>query len=605
MKHNLTLILLVFIIQISQAQTGPYAKIKFKANPSEIVKILSEGLDMENISREGEYFIAELSTEEQAIVRKHTSSIAIITNDVSSFYSTRANQKSELNLRSNAITPPGFQFGTLGSYLKYSEMVQMLDSMHRRYPNLISSKKSIGNTLEGNPMYVVKISDHPDIEEPQEKQVLFDAMHHAREPQGMMQLMYFMWYIMDRYEQGDQIARYIIDNRELFFVPIVNPDGYLFNQSTNPNGGGMWRKNRRENADATMGVDLNRNYGYDWGYDDIGSSPFGNSNTFRGTSGFSEPETQNMRDFVNTKKFKSNLSYHTYGGYLIYPFGARENYYTKDSNLFRQYADSLTKDNGYSYGTVFETLSYFANGGSCDWMYGDSSHSKIISFTPEVGFSNDGFWPQPSRIVPLAEENIAPNLFLAMYGVNGLDVINADTIFTTDTSYSLNLNYFSAGLKENSKIKSYLDFYGNPIIQTNFDTLNITSLTTFTKKPYNFALNFNIGLQKYSIPYRIVTLIDGIAQFDSALLIIDRTTGINTAKKETEIKIFPNPSSKTITVDYNFKPNTQVAIYNTTGKLLIESKTKTTDVSKLTAGVYFISIKEGNKVVGIESFRKE
>lgn len=605
MKHNLTLILLVFIIQISQAQTGPYAKIKFKANPSEIVEILSEGLDMENISREGEYFIAELSTEEQAIVRKHTSSIAIITNDVSSFYSTRANQKSELNLRSNVITPPGFQFGTLGSYLKYSEMVQMLDSMHHRYPNLISSKKSIGNTLEGNPMYVVKISDHPDIEEPQEKQVLFDAMHHAREPQGMMQLMYFMWYIMDRYEQGDQIAQYIIDNRELFFVPIVNPDGYLFNQSTNPNGGGMWRKNRRENADATMGVDLNRNYGYDWGYDDIGSSPFGNSNTFRGTSGFSEPETQNMRDFVNTKKFKSNLSYHTYGGYLIYPFGARENYYTKDSNLFRQYADSLTKDNGYSYGTVFETLSYFANGGSCDWMYGDSSHSKIISFTPEVGFSNDGFWPQPSRIVPLAEENIAPNLFLAMYGVNGLDVINSDTIFTTDTSYSLNLNYFSAGLKENSKIKSYLDFYGNPIIQTNLDTLNISSLTTFTKKPYNFALNFNIGLQKYSIPYRIVTLIDGIAQYDSALLIIDRTTGINTAKKETEIKIFPNPSSKTITVDYNFKPNTQVSIYNTSGKLLLESKTKTTDVSKLAAGVYFISIREGNKVVGIESFRKE
>lgn len=605
MKHNFTLILLVFIIQISQAQTGPYAKIKFKANPSEIVKILSEGLDMENISREGEYFIAELSTEEQAIVRKHTSSIAIITNDVSSFYSTRANQKSELNLRSNAITPPGFQFGTLGSYLKYSEMVQMLDSMHCRYPNLISSKKSIGNTLEGNPMYVVKISDNPNVEEPQEKQVLFDAMHHAREPQGMMQLMYFMWYIMDRYEQGDQIARYIIDNRELFFVPIVNPDGYLFNQSTNPNGGGMWRKNRRENADATMGVDLNRNYGYDWGYDDIGSSPFGNSNTFRGTSGFSEPETQNMRDFVNTKKFKSNLSYHTYGGYLIYPFGARENYYTKDSNLFRQYADSLTKDNGYSYGTVFETLSYFANGGSCDWMYGDSSHSKIISFTPEVGFSNDGFWPQPSRIVPLAEENIAPNLFLAMYAVNGLDVIYADTTFSDEFNFSIPVQYFSAGLQENSKIKSYLDFYGNPLLQSNQDTLDISSLTTFTKKPYHFALGFNLTLQKHSIPYRVVTLIDGIAQFDSALLIIDRTTGIITAKKETEIKIFPNPSSKTITVDYNFKPNTQVAIYNTTGKLLLESKTKTTDISKLAAGVYFISIKEGNKVVGIESFRKE
>lgn len=587
------------------AQTGPYAKIKFKANPKEMLQILSEGIDIENITRDGDFFIAELSSEEQAIVRKHISSTEIINNDISSFYSTRANQQSELNLRSSAVTPPGFQFGTLGSYLKYSEMVQMLDSMRRRYPNLISSKKSIGNTLEGNPMYVVKISDHPDIEELQEKQVLFDAMHHAREPQGMMQLMYFMWYLMDRYENGDQVAKYILNNRELYFVPIVNPDGYLYNQSINPNGGGMWRKNRSNNVDATRGVDLNRNYGYDWGYDDVGSSPFGNSNTFRGTTAFSEPETQNMRDFVNTKKFKSNLSYHTYGGYLIYPFGARENYYTQDSNLFRQYADSLTKDNGYSYGTVFETLSYFANGGSCDWMYGDSSHSKILSLTPEVGFSNDGFWPQPSRIVPLAEENIAPNLFLAMYAVNGLDVIYADTTFRDEFNFSIPVQYFSAGLQENSKIKSYLDFYGNPLLQSNLDTLAISSLTTFTKKPFNFALIFGLALQKHTIPYRIVTLIDGVAHYDSALLIIDRTTGINTTKKETEVKIFPNPSSKTITIDYDLKPNTIINIYNTAGKLIIESKTKTTDVSKLTAGVYFISIKEGNKVVAIESFRKE
>ncbi len=605
MKLKLFILAAISSITICFAQTAPYAKIKFKANPTQMLQILSEGIDMENISKEGDYFIAELSFDEQALVRKHLSTIEIIQNDLSSYYSNRANNDSELKLRNNWVTPPGFQYGTLGSFLNYNEIVQMLDSMHRRYPNLISTKKSIGNSLENNPMYVVKISDNPAIDEPQEKQVLFDAMHHAREPQSMMQLMYFMWYIMDRYENGDAVARYILNNRELYFVPIVNPDGYLYNQSTNPNGGGMWRKNRSNNVDASRGVDLNRNYSYDWGYDDLGSSPLGNSETFRGVSAFSEPETQHMRDFINSKKFKSNLSYHTYGGYLIYPFGAKENYYTKDSDLYVQYADSLTQDNWYSYGTVFETLFYFANGGSDDWMYGDSSHSKIMSFTPEVGYASDGFWPKPSRIVPLAEENIAPNIFLAMYGVNGLDVINADTTYADDINFSINLTYLSAGLKGHSTLKSYLDFYNNSLVQTNLDTINVSNLSTFEKINFSFALNFNVGLQKYTIPYRVVSIVNGETQYDSALLIIDRTTGINTTKNKTGIKIFPNPSSKTITIDYDFKPNTLVKIYNTTGKLLLENKTKTIDVSKLPVGVYFINIKEGNKVVGVESFRKE
>ena len=55
---------------------------------------------------------------------------------------------------------------------------------------------------------------------------------------------------------------YLVDNRELYFVPVINPDGYAYNEQISPNGGGMWRKSRRNNGGGIYGVDLNRNYGY-------------------------------------------------------------------------------------------------------------------------------------------------------------------------------------------------------------------------------------------------------------------------------------------------------------------------------------------------------
>ena len=72
-----------------------------------------------------------------------------------------------------------------------------------------------------------------------------------------------MWYLLENYATNADIKA-TVDNTELFFVPCVNPDGYVYNQTTNPNGGGMWRKNRRNNG-TSFGVDINRNYGYNWG----------------------------------------------------------------------------------------------------------------------------------------------------------------------------------------------------------------------------------------------------------------------------------------------------------------------------------------------------
>ena len=80
----------------------------------------------------------------------------------------------------------------------------------------------------------------------------------------MVQLIYF-YVVPGRITKKDTTKlRNIVDSTEMYFIPCVNPDGYVYNETTNPNGGGYWRKNRRNNNDGSYGVDLNRNYGYEW-----------------------------------------------------------------------------------------------------------------------------------------------------------------------------------------------------------------------------------------------------------------------------------------------------------------------------------------------------
>ena len=130
----------------------------------------------------------------------------------------------------------------MGGYLTYSEMLSELDDMAQQYPNLITVKTPIHNFLthENRPIYHVKISDNPNSNE-SEANVLYTAIHHAREPMSLMENIFFMWYLLENYNTNLEV-KYLVDNNQMFFVPCINPDGYIYNEITDPNGGGMWRK---------------------------------------------------------------------------------------------------------------------------------------------------------------------------------------------------------------------------------------------------------------------------------------------------------------------------------------------------------------------------
>lgn len=350
---------------------------------------------------------------ESELSRLETAGIAhsVLIKDWQKYYAEQQASDVQSLRKISADVPKYFRYGAMGGFLILDEIKQQLDSMTLLFPSLVTRKDSIGVTNEGRTIYAIKISDNPNSVEASEPEVLYTALHHAREPQGMMTIVYYMWWLLENYGK-DPEATYLVNNRQMWFIPVVNPDGYEHNRSISASGGGSWRKNRKVNGDGTVGVDLNRNYGIFemWNANNGGSSTSTSSDTYRGVKPFSEPETFAISSFLKAHSIKTCFNYHTYGNYLIYPWGYSSKE-SDDSLLFRQWSYEMSFNNRYSIGTDMQTVGYSTRGNSDDYFYSDSAKTRSYAMTPEVGTT--GFWPVQSLIYPLAQENILQNKYLA------------------------------------------------------------------------------------------------------------------------------------------------------------------------------------------------
>jgi hypothetical protein len=295
-----------------------------------------------------------------------------------------------------------------GGWHTYSENIAYLDSLRAEYPTLISEKWSIGQTHEMRDIWAVRLSDNADLDEAGEPEILLDTMHHAREIMSSEFGILFADYLCANYG-SDPVVTWLMDNRELYIVSIVNPDGMVYNEQTNPSGGGMWRKNRRYNGGGSYGVDPNRNYPFEWYGGGSSSDP--NSETYRGPSPGSEPEVQALMDFINSQEFVTHQSLHTYSNLTLYPWGYTSAD-TPDHATFVHMADIMTQYNGYEPGQTPDLL-YPVNGVTTDWTYASGlGHDPIFSFTNEIGTT--GFWPSFAERDQLFQENVWPMLYLMM-----------------------------------------------------------------------------------------------------------------------------------------------------------------------------------------------
>lgn len=426
MKYFVTTLFLLAFFSTVFSQS--YSKVKIYTDQDGLRKLAELGVAVDHGERKGNlFFISDFSQNEIQIIKENNFSYDILIDDVKTYYAQRNLNDSGLkNLTcdnsSNATlpaVPDNFETdeSAYAGFYTYQQMLDALDNMASLYPNLISVKTPISSfqTWEGRPIYHVKISDNPNQDETSEPNVLYTAIHHAREPMSMSQTLFYMWYLLENYESNDEV-KFIVDNMELYFVPCINPDGYIHNEANDPSGFGMHRKNKRPVGSTNPGVDLNRNYSYGWGTTGVDYDE--NHDTYPGGPddgndySFSEPETQAIQYLIENIGFVSAFNAHTYGNTLLFPVGTTTNEFADHHDYFTDLSGEMCRHNNY-----FPQKSsglYPASGDSDDYMYkmdiGVGQKDTVFAMTPEVG---TGFWPAPSEVIPTCQNMIFPNLVLA------------------------------------------------------------------------------------------------------------------------------------------------------------------------------------------------
>jgi hypothetical protein len=247
----------------------------------------------------------------------------------------------------------------------------------------IAELQSIGRTWQGQDIVALKVTKNArQMRDGKRPAVLYIGAQHAREwitPEMVRRLAH---YFTDRY-QLDRDVRKLVDGRELWFIPVANPDGYDWSFTE---GQRLWRKNLRDNDEdgeitAADGVDLNRNFAYKFGYDNEGSSPNPASLTYRGPGPMSEPENQALDRFVSRVGFEFFINYHSAAQLLLYGTGWQVATPTPDDVIAEALAGDDAEPAVPGYDPDISAELYTTNGDT-DTHFTESY--GVFGFTPEM-----------------------------------------------------------------------------------------------------------------------------------------------------------------------------------------------------------------------------
>jgi carboxypeptidase T len=312
-----------------------------------------------------------------------------------------------------------------GEYHNYIEREALLKSLHQKLPQQ-TQLFSIGKSIEGRDIQGIRISGNLT-QADQLPALMIMGGHHAREHLSIETALRIAKQLVEDYAAGDARVMSLINHRDIHIIPAINPDGQEYDIKDGRYK--MWRKNRRANSNGTYGVDLNRNYGFQWGTG--GSSKDPNSDTYMGPRPFSEPETQAVKNYVEAhENISILLSLHTFSQLILYPWGHTYDPITQqnDRRVHEVMAQKMAEWNGYKPQQSSDL--YIASGDTTDWSYGEH---KIISFTFELdpannGFGGGGFYPGAGVIREVVEKNYQPILYLLDYADNPYRVLDGGGI---------------------------------------------------------------------------------------------------------------------------------------------------------------------------------
>ena len=305
--------------------------------------------------------------------------------------------------------------------------------------------------------------------------ILFTGMHHGREPVSMMMNIYLILHLLSL---PRTYLHLFLSATNIYFIPIINIDTYKYNSkkflSGSPLRSIMARKNRKPHSTKRcstedIGVDLNRNYDYFFAKDNTGSSGNPCQEDYRGEHPFSEPETINIKNFVDSHpNIKITYNYHSWGNLIITPF----NYLKNEESLKKLQKDFPIQYNMYNdfkkegefpqnflFGNADKTIQYLTNGDATDWFLGKK---KILSFSPELGNGkkeSDVFYPDRTITFDILEKNLYGGLYAiqkSMYYLTGELISATYNECYNKNKYSLSDIYFNKGrLHQYKNLKEY------------------------------------------------------------------------------------------------------------------------------------------------------
>ncbi|WP_066364121.1 M14 family metallopeptidase [Herbidospora mongoliensis] len=395
-----------------------------------IVLVLTTGLTSAGAGAEPppnrQYTVDGVSTQEQRTAVSRTGAaidevaadrivVTATTEEVAAIRALGHDVKAAPN-RLTPVVPQPLDFPPADSaYHNVAELNAEVNAALSAHPAIIR-KVAVGTSYQGREIYAVKISDNVATDEA-EPEVLFTHGQHAREHLTVEMAVYLLNLLTDSYGSDSRITD-IVNSREIWIIPNVNPDGSEYDIATGSYR--SWRKNRQPNSGSSaIGTDLNRNWAYNWGCCG-GSSGTTSSETYRGPSAESSPEIKAVADFVRgrvvsgTQQIKAHIDWHSYGELILWPYG-----YTTANT-----AAGLTQDDRDAHATLGSQMAatnnytpeqasdlYITDGSIDDWMWGAY---KIFSYTFEMYpvASNPGFYPPDEAIVPQTTRNREATLLL-------------------------------------------------------------------------------------------------------------------------------------------------------------------------------------------------
>ncbi|XP_006609652.1 carboxypeptidase B-like isoform X2 [Apis dorsata] len=281
------------------------------------------------------------------------------------------------------------------SYHRLEDIHGYLDYLADTFPD-VCSVVTIGHSVEGRPLKVIRISNGKS----NSPALWIDGGIHAREWISPASVTYIINHLVENSETLEA---------DYYILPVVNPDGYEYTFTKDR----LWRKNRKRSVGSLCtGVDLNRNFGYRWG--GLGTSKDPCREIYAGSGPFSEPETNAIRYFfeASSANFKAYLTFHSYGQYVLYPWGYDKRVppdYADLDSVGKQVSTAMRKADearsAYTVGNSATTL-YAASGGSDDWA--KAILKMKYTYTIELRDTGKYGFVLPSRyIIPTAKEALA------------------------------------------------------------------------------------------------------------------------------------------------------------------------------------------------------